>query len=401
MPFVMNCKKLSIIIVFGFLCSMSSWGLDKIDFWNTQPQRGANCMNEVITWEWFQTAASINIKWVRLVYDKWEADQRDFLIGDVSNYRGLVQKDLNKLKEVISWANEYGLKVVLTPLSLPGCRWRQNNNDRNDSRLWEDYYYQEMAIRFWVDLANELKNYDHIVAYNILNEPYPEIETDIQEQTEIGDVRRFPVWYNQYKNTPRDLYNFYNRLIGEIRRADNNTPVMVESGFYAQPSSYCGWPNKLEDTKVLYSVHMYEPYEFTANSNFRQGGIHSYPGNIPFGDKTVLWNKNSIIKYFEPFENWVKLYGIPQNRIVVAEFGCVRRNPGADNYLNDIVSFLEERRYHWAFYSYREDSWDGMDYELGTDGLPWVYWQAIERGEHPEPPRRDNPLFSIIKNRLK
>ena len=37
-----------------------------------------------------------------------------------------------------------------------------------------------------------------------------------------------------------------------------------------------------------------------------------------------------------------------------------------------------------------------MDYEIGTAKLPWSYWQAVERGERPAPPRQDNPLWRVI-----
>jgi hypothetical protein len=62
---------------------------------------------------------------------------------------------------------------------------------------------------------------------------------------------------------------------------------------------------------------------------------------------------------------------------------------------------LESRGFHWAFYAYREDGWDGYDYELGTIGLNWDYWKAFQQGENPKLPRKDNPLFDIIKNKLK
>jgi hypothetical protein len=399
-----NIKSMRKLILLAFiLLSVTSsglFGLDKIAFWNTAPRQGANFMNEVPTHDWFKAAAAIQIKWARLAYDKWTSDKRDYLIGDASDYKGLVQKDLNTLKEVLSWADKEGVKVVLTPLSLPGCRWRQNNNDRYDFRLWEDYRYQDMAIQFWVDLARELKSYDCIVAYDILNEPYPEYGTNIKEQAEIGDAQRFSDWYAQYKNTPRDIYDFYTRIIREIRKVDDNTPIMVESGFYAQPSAYCGWPNKLDDAKTLYSVHMYEPYSFTAGSNFRAGGVYSYPGAIEFGGNSVQWNKNTIIRYFEPFENWTKGKGIAQNRIVISEFGCMRRNKGVAAYLEDMLSFIDAKPYHWAFYAFREDGYDGYDYELGTVALPWAYWQALEQGESPVLPRKDNPVFDTIKKRL-
>jgi hypothetical protein len=373
---------------------IASYGSEKNSFWNMIPQRGTNFMNEAPTEEWFKDAKAINIKWVRLVYDKWDAEGRDFLLGNADNYQELIQKDLNILKQVLSWADSYDLKIVITPLSLPGCRWSQNNNNQYDSRIWENYQYQEAAIRFWMDLARELRNYDCIVAYDIINEPYPEIRTGLEEQTTVGDADRFPIWYSQHKDTPRNLYYFYNKIIQSIRQVDRDTPIMVESGFYSQPSSYCEFPDKFSDDKILYSVHMYEPYEFTSNGNFRNGTKYTYPGNISFGNGIVLWNKDTILRYFKPFEDWIRRNNTPLNRIVVSEFGCMRRNPWAENYLSDILTILEDRKYHWAFYAFREDGWDGYDYEIGTGALPWSYWQALERGEFPSPPRKNNPLFN-------
>ncbi|MNI93865.1 hypothetical protein D3C73_1518830 [compost metagenome] len=57
---------------------------------------------------------------------------------------------------------------------------------------------------------------------------------------------------------------------------------------------------------------------------------------------------------------------------------------------------------HWAFYAFREDGWDGMDYELGDKPLPGSYWQAVEKGEAVQPPRSmQAPLFDPILQRLK
>ncbi len=301
---------------------------------------------------------------------------------------------------MLSWAEKYKLKIVISPLSLPGCRWIQNNGDKADSRLWENYLFQEKAIQFWVDLAKELKDYSCIVAYDFLNEPYPERGTDIEEQTEPGDAARFIDWYEKNKGTTRDLYDFYRRIIKAVRQIDPETPIMVESGFYAQPPAYTGWPGKPDDDKILYSFHMYEPYSYTSWNNFRQGGKYSYPGNIEFGTGLVEWNKNTIDKYFEPFYYWAENKSIPGNRIVAAEFGCVRRNRGAGQYLDDVLSILENRKYHWAFYSFREDGWDGYDYELGTERPGAEYWAAKDRGENPELKRMDNPLFDVIKKYL-
>ena len=91
---------------------------------------------------------------------------------------------------------------------------------------------------------------------------------------------------------------------------------------------------------------------------------------------------------------------IPINRIVAGEFGCMRKNKGARQYLQDIIDFLNQNNFHWAFYSFREDAWDGYDYELSTQNLGWEYWQAVERGEDPKLPRNDNELFNVLKNQF-
>jgi hypothetical protein len=81
---------------------------------------------------------------------------------------------------------------------------------------------------------------------------------------------------------------------------------------------------------------------------------------------------------------------------VAAEFGCDRQARGARDYLADLVAALNGRGWHWAFYSFREDSWDRMDYELGTGPAGAAYWEAVARGEDPPRPRSDNPLWRVL-----
>jgi hypothetical protein len=69
-------------------------------------------------------------------------------------------------------------------------------------------------------------------------------------------------------------------------------------------------------------------------------------------------------------------------------------------YLEDVLTALDANRVHWAFYSFREDTWPGMDYELGADKVPWQYWDAVEKGEPYDLPRKPNPVFEPIRRRL-
>ena len=369
-------------------------------FWDV-PRKGANCFNKVLTEQWFQDANDLGLEWVRLAYDKWDSEHRDFLIGDASNYDGLIADDLLKFKQVILWAKKHDINLVIAPLSLPGSRYTQNNDYLHDIRLWESYEYWDQAILFWKDLAKELKDFDNVVAYNIVNEPHPEFGTCVAEHQSPGDVSRFLDWYVNVQNTPRDIHEFYRRIIQEIRKIDPDNAIMLDAGWYAQPGAFCYWPSVFNDDNILYSFHMYEPYEFTSNKNFKEKNNYVYPGKVPFGNDTIYWDKGTFEAYFKPFLHWAKENDIPSSRIVAGEFGCMRRNDGAIPYLQDIIEFLDRNNFHWAFYSFREDEWDGYDYELGTEGLGWKYWQAKERGENVQLPRKNNELFNIIRQKFK
>jgi len=239
------------------------------DFWKTQ-RTGANCFNKVPEETWFKDAADLGVSWVRLAFGKWKGEQRDFLMGNADNYRGLVEKDAQKLKQVLDWAQKYGLKVVLTPLSLPGARWKQKNNGKFDPRLWEDFNYWKQSKAYWHDIAERFGTHPALVGFNIKNEPLPEKNRGVAEHVALGDNSRFKAWYAKNKNTPADLYRFYTEVIHTIRQVAPDMPIMVDAGWYAQPGAVTYWPAALDDDNVLYSFHMYEPYDFTSNSNFKR-----------------------------------------------------------------------------------------------------------------------------------
>ena len=375
-----------------------SGAAEKMAFWNTQ-RKGANNFNVEPSEAWFAAAGELGIDWVRLTYGKWtgaSGRRGEFLMGNADDFRGLIQQDLAQLIEVLDWAQKHKIKVVIAPLDLPGNQWIQNNDGRRDLRLWNDKAYWQQAAAYWAELAAGLKDHPAVCAYNILNEPTPEMKTGLDE---YSSVSRYEAWYDKHRGTAHDLPAFYETAIAAIRQVDTQTPIMLDAGWFALPRAFAYWP-RIGDDKVLYAFHMYEPYAFTNHRNLRREEPYVYPGRIPYGEKEVVWNKPQIERYLASFFDWARAREIPINRLVCGEFGCYRRNPGAAAYLTDVLDVLNERDLHWAFYSFREDEWDGYDYELGTAGLGAAYWQAKEAGENPPLLRRDNPLFDVIKRQF-
>jgi hypothetical protein len=362
------------------------------DFWSTQ-RRGANSFRETETIEHLVAAREFGAAFVRMAFDKWKGEGRDFLAGNYDDYQGLVARDLAELRWILDGAAENNVPIVITPLGLPGNRWIQLNDDKRDLRLWSDKGWWDQAEAFWRDLATELRGHPAIAGYNILNEPTPELGTDLAE--EAGAKTR-DAWCQAKAGTSHDLDEFYRHIVSAIRDVDPKTPIILDTGFYAQPmAARCLSP--IDDPNVIYSVHLYEPYRFTSHNN---KGQFRYPGEVPYGEGIEPWDRGRLARQIQPFFDWAKENNLPRTRLMVGEFGCYRRNEGCEAWLSDTISILNEAGVHWAFYAFREE-WDGYDYEVGTGALGAKYWAAIERGEHPEPPRMSNPLSEVIQSGLR
>ncbi|MFJ4343749.1 glycoside hydrolase family 5 protein [Pseudomonas sp. NPDC089401] len=370
---------------------------DLIDFWNT-PRHGGNSFNRLPPDQaYFEALRGYGATWVRLSYDKWQPAQRDFLLGDADHYRGLPKTDLQTLRSTLDRAHQAGLKVVITPLSLPGMRWSQNNQGQFDDRLWQDKHYWAQAADFWRDLALELKDHPAIAAYNLINEPAPEKRGGLAEHAPLQQMQQ---WYDDQQGTARDLPALYRQLVSAIREVDAHTPVMLDAGWYAAADALSYWPRPVADERVLYSVHMYEPYAATSGPNMNRKQPLAYPGPVPFAGQSEHWDGQRVEQYLSQPLAWMAAMKLPRSRLVVGELGCMRRLPGCGQYLEDVLGVLDRNQLHWAFYSFREDSWDGMDYELGSAKVPWRYWQAIEQGAADPIARKPTPEFEPISRRL-
>lgn len=379
------------------LAGLPAMAADLIDFWDT-PRHGGNSFNRLAPdQDYFNALKGYGATWVRLSWDKWRPAERDFLLGDADAYSGLNKTDLTLLKATLDRAHQAGLKVVITPLSLPGMRWAQNNQGQFDDRLWQDPRYRTQAAAYWRDLAQALKDHPAIAAYNLINEPAPEKHSDLPEHAELMHMHQ---WYAREQGGPRDLPAFYKTLVAAIREVDAKTPVMLDAGWYAAADAFGYWPAALADERVLYSVHMYEPYAATSAPNLQRKQPFTYPGVVPFAGEPRLWARDQVAAWLQKPLDWAARVNVAPSRLVVGEFGCMRVLPGCRQYLEDVLAVLDRQRVHWAFYSFREDSWDGMDYELGSAKVPWSYWQAIEHGTPDPLQRKATAEFEPIRRRL-
>lgn len=392
-------RSLVLVCLFCMLHSGRTLAVDAIAFWDA-PQHGSNSFNEAVPdAEYFRALRNYGATWVRLSFSGWKPARGsgDFLFGSLDDYHRLVPEDLATLRRVLDLAHAAGLKVVVTPLSLPGARWIQHNNNVFDDRLWSDARYWQQSASAWRDLAAALRDHPAVAAYNLVNEPAPERKGGLEEHAPPATMQ---AWYQRNRGGTRDLPAFYELLIAAVRDADSRTPIMLDAGFYGAADSFGYWPKPMSDPRVLYAFHMYEPWAATSASNLKREVPYRYPGSAPFGANDVRWDAARIRTYLQLPVDWAKQHQVPMNRLVAAEFGCVRRWADCPRYLDDVLSTVEANGLHWAFFSFRGE-WEGFDYELGGDKLPWQYWDAMEKGKPFQLRRGPNPVFEPILRRLR
>ncbi len=365
-------------------------------YWSDTQRKGTNFFNETEVQERFDKAKAYGIEFVRLSPDKWHSDSRDFLLGDVDEFNKIDDADLQRLSATLDMAENANMKVIITTLSLPCSRWLQNNGGKDDVRLWESYECWDKAIDYWSQIALHLKNHPAVVGYNLLNEPHPERVFTKQEYNDID----FTNWQDKVQNTPADLNAFYEKLALAIRKVDPDTPIILDTGLYATPWAI-EYLKPIDMNGILYSFHMYEPFSYTNKKLNQQQYV--YPGLITYNNQEQFWEFDALNAFFSKVTQWQEKHSISSRQILVGEFGVSRRSPGAEQYLADLTNIFNENDWHWAFYSFREDTWDDMDYELGTKNAGWAYWQAIE--SHNLPPessyKPNNPLFAVLLEAMK
>lgn len=176
--------------------------------------------------------------------------QRDFDIIAASGFNGVRipvshialerepfvadEAGLDRLLTAVRRAAAAGLYVVIDMHSVPGGQSTdQPSGDVTANDLWTDAEAQERLVWLWQRVARELKNEPNFIAYDLINEPYGDFQTDLR-----------PV-----------LLGIVDRVIEGIRRVDPNRLIYVPGAlegirFYGDPADR-GWEN------VGFTEHFY------------------------------------------------------------------------------------------------------------------------------------------------
>ncbi len=265
--------------------------------------------------------------------------------------------DTTKLKwldDAIQWSEEVGLYAVIHFRNGPGKSEEtfSGSPDGADEVLWYSQVAKDKWVEMWRFVADRYKNRTHVIAYNLMVEPHPDVP-----------VKQAPlpasVWFDLAK-----------KITTSIRQVDSQTPIIVSATAWSNP---LGMEDAVTtgDSRTIYSFHMYEPSDFT-HQGFEWAGKGDisglvYPGKITSDiyTETMFWDKNrlkDVMKHALAFQNKHK------TPIFIGEFGCNRRVPSCIAFLDDLISIFEEYGWSYTHFLWR-DVIDGQsgDFDFETE----------------------------------
>ena len=328
---------------------------------------GVNMSAEPATELDFSAAATYGVTVVR-IGAMCDAKDLAFLIdpkaSTIEEDRAHFLKAVPRLRKILSKADENGLKVIITMTNLPGGMFHFHSEEDGTFPFWESSYSRTRAAKFWGLVAESLADMSSVVmGYDVINEPYT------PEDRDAGFFDEMPL------ARADELNQFYSDVLKEIRLHDTEVAVIVKSTWFGSPRTF-HILKPLPDPNVIYSFHMYAPHYLTLHRQFNtHTSTGSYPGHVPrwpyCSDPnvgTVEITSDYLRHLLETtIPCWQLRHVIPSNRILVAEFGISREVKGAQRYLEDLVALFKHFNWNWLLFSFRDEEWDAMDYELGTD----------------------------------
>ena len=329
---------------------------------------GVNMSSEPASQFDFAVASNYGVKVIR-VGAVADAQDLNYLLDphakNIEDDSKHLQKVLPRLRQAINKAGSHGLKVIITLTDLPGAPFQS----KKSSDFWESGKVRIRAAKFWGLIAEALVDMnDSIMGYDLINEPYtPNSDDDYFTESSL--------------DLTTELNHFYEEAVAAIRQSDIQTVVILTSPRFANPQAIEAL-RPLKDPYIAYSFHMYTHPHLTLQRQFGNPG-YMYPGFIRrwlhCPHITIEITKDTLRSMLQKYVvTWQRKHGIPSSRIFVGEFGICREVPGACQYLQDLLDIFEEFQWSWLLFSFRDEEWDALDYELGSDTRNMLYRSPTE-----------------------
>ena len=226
---------------------------------------------------------------------------------DESNPNAWKESGFAWLDTLIGWAKEAGIGIVLDMHAPQGGGFQGPNNV---TPFWSNTTYQMRFINLWKAIATRYKNEPTILAYDLLNEPCA--------------------------NTQTEYLTLLNNTIDAVRTIDTNHIINVEVDFSAnnyEPFELAG------ESNILYDFHFYDPWDgFTDNDTAIYG---------------TSVTKSQVQTLFDDLAHFYTLRNLP---FQVSEFGQKYETFTAKNslsWVSDVLDMINATSGNYHYFSFK------------------------------------------------
>ena len=299
-----------------------------------------------ITKEDVQNIASFGVDHIRLGFDQIVLEEKPYV------YR---ERTFRHVDNFISWCQEYKLNVVLNLHKAIG-----NYCDIQEPvSLIDDPELQKRFIALWLEFERRYHDNNSIV-FELMNE---------------------------VRNVNPKLWNsLAERTIQAIRKVNPSRKIVIGSTAW----NSCGTLKDLQlfdDENVIYTFHIYEPFEFTHQRGVLQAAPlyynrkMAYPSDIaPYREyKKFVGNSDTFYSKFDtmdiqvmrtlmqPAFDFVQKH--PDKILWCGEFGTIRHCniKSRENWMNDVILLLKEHNIPYCVWNYLSTPNDGNRFSLVDD----------------------------------
>lgn len=303
--------------------------------------------------------ASLGFDHIRLGFDQIVVEESPFV------YR---ERTMRKLDEFVRWCVEAGVRPVLNLHKAVG-----NYCDIPEKvLLLDDEILQNRFVALWEELERRYSG-ENLVAFELLNE---------------------------VRNVDADKWNaLCARTLSAIRRLNRDRLVIV--GGTDWNSAHVLYKMKTyDDPNVIYTFHMYEPFEFTHQRGVLQAPTLYYNRALsyPCADveryrdyhRLVFKNDNTYkdfdvvdIEYLRKAMAGAKRFRDenPDKILWLGEFGTIRHADleSRENYMRDVISICREWGIPYCVWNYLSTPNDGNRFSLVDDDTRKVLSPRLEK----------------------
>ncbi len=286
------------------------------------------------------------------------------------------------LDQLIDYAENAGLFVVISARTGPGRSEFTFNPDLAPALVDDSVWTSNDAQNGWVDMwrytAQRYSTRATVIGYDLMVEP--------NSNARIFNDYVPTHFYILYGGTLYDWNQLHQRITVGVRASDPLTPILIGSMSYSA-ASWLPFLMSNGDPRTVYTANMYEPMDYTHQDS--GPGLLSYPGVFDADGDGVndTVNRAWLDAQFAPVDAFIATNHVP---VAVNEFGVHRWCPGADRYMDDMISLLEQRGINHALWLFNS-SW--TEYATVVDDFDFLH------GAHPNNHANvTSPLRTVIES---